>query len=89
MKRSKGVVITGINGRLTYLFCSLFLPLYTISFASLSFPLAHYLLWVTQGNSAGLFGVKFFCRYTYQLKKHAGQKKDRTHALPPHDDSSR
>ena len=39
MERSKGVVITGINVRLIYLFCSLFLPLSAISFASLFFPL--------------------------------------------------
>ena len=78
MKRSKGAVITGINGRLTYLFCSLFLPLYAISFASLSFPLAHYLLWITQGNSAGIFGVKFFCRYTHELKITPGQKRTKT-----------
>jgi len=39
MKRSREVVITGINGRLTYLFCPLFLPLSAISFASLFFPL--------------------------------------------------
>lgn len=39
MKRSREVVITGINGRSTYLFCPLFLPLSAISFASLFFPL--------------------------------------------------
>lgn len=39
MKRSKGVVIIGINRRLTYLFCPLFLPLSVISFAFLFSPL--------------------------------------------------